>query len=419
MTTDTDTVITLSDVTKTYAFYRSPKDRLKEVFHPFQKKYHERFHALNRVSFSIRKGETVGLLGRNGSGKSTLLQLVCGISPPSIGKVETRGRISALLELGAGFNPEFSGRENVYINAAIMGLRDDEIDRRFADIVSFSEIGAFIDKPVKTYSSGMYVRLAFSIAISVNPDILIIDEALSVGDLFFQSKCYRKFREFQEKGVTILFVTHDMDAITRYCQRAFLLDQGEIRASGDPKSVIDEYHRLIVGFAGTKDSVKGIKEGEGVGGEPPSENRYGDGRALITHAGIYTMDGCPAQQLVHGEIYDFRARVSFNAQLTSPVISFTIKDPKGFNISGTNTLYKNVDTGEVREKDVIEAVFRHRMILNPGEYLLSFGCAGFENNAYVVYDRRFDLLSFQVVSFRQSVGVFDLNSEVTLHRPGS
>lgn len=419
MTTDTDTVITLSDVTKTYAFYRSPKDRLKEVFHPFQKKYHERFHALNRVSFSIRKGETVGLLGRNGSGKSTLLQLVCGISPPSIGKVETRGRISALLELGAGFNPEFSGRENVYINAAIMGLRDDEIDRRFADIVSFSEIGAFIDKPVKTYSSGMYVRLAFSIAISVNPDILIIDEALSVGDLFFQSKCYRKFREFQEKGVTILFVTHDMDAITRYCQRAFLLDQGEIRASGDPKSVIDEYHRLIVGFAGTKDSVKGIKEGEGAGGEPPSENRYGDGRALITHAGIYTMDGRPAQQLVHGEIYDFRARVSFNAQLTSPVISFTIKDPKGFNISGTNTLYKNVDTGEVREKDVIEAVFRHRMILNPGEYLLSFGCAGFENNAYVVYDRRFDLLSFQVVSFRESVGVFDLNSEVTLHRPGS
>lgn len=419
MTTDTDTVITLSDVTKTYAFYRSPKDRLKEVFHPFQKKYHERFHALNHVSFSIRKGETVGLLGRNGSGKSTLLQLVCGISPPSIGKVETRGRISALLELGAGFNPEFSGRENVYINAAIMGLKDDEIDRRFADIVSFSEIGAFIDKPVKTYSSGMYVRLAFSIAISVNPDILIIDEALSVGDLFFQSKCYRKFREFQEKGVTILFVTHDMDAITRYCQRAFLLDQGEIRASGDPKSVIDEYHRLIVGFAGTKDSVKGIKEGEGGGGEPPSENRYGDGRALITHAGIYTMDGRPAQQLVHGEIYDFRARVSFNAQLTSPVISFTIKDPKGFNISGTNTLYKNVDTGEVREKDVIEAVFRHRMILNPGEYLLSFGCAGFENNAYVVYDRRFDLLSFQVVSFRESVGVFDLNSEVTLHRPGS
>ena len=216
-----DIVINLKNITKTYRLYNNHADRVKETFHPLRKKYHHSFNALTDVSLDVKRGKTVGIIGRNGSGKSTLLQIICGILQPTSGIVEISGRISALLELGAGFNPEFTGRQNIYMNCAILGLTHEEIKARFDDIVAFAEIGDFIGQPVKTYSSGMYVRLAFAIAINVNPDILVVDEALSVGDTLFQSKCFAKFKEFQEKGITILFVTHAMDLITRYCSSAW------------------------------------------------------------------------------------------------------------------------------------------------------------------------------------------------------
>jgi len=345
---------------------------------------------------------------------------------PTSGSVEVAGRVSAILELGAGFNPEFTGRQNVYINAAILGMNQEEIEAHFDDIAAFADIGDFIDQPVKTYSSGMYVRLAFAIAINVNPDILVVDEALSVGDTFFQSKCFAKFREFQEKCITIVLVTHSLDLITRYCSFAYLLEQGEVHASGFPKNVVDEYNRLIVkcsrqtpaepGHSFEKQDIIKAKQWEGLFRINPNENRYGNGKAEILEAGIFAMDGTALQTLVQGEIYEIRLKVRFKDAISNPVLAYTIKDIKGFDLSGTNTLYQNVDTGTVHKDDVLLATFKHKMLLNPGGYLLSFGCAGYENGEYVVYERRYDYLSFDVVSRRPGVGFFDLDSKVAIRR---
>jgi len=423
---DDDIAIKVKNVTKTYSLYNRHADRVKETFHPFRKKYHHPFNALTNVSFDVKRGETVGIIGRNGSGKSTLLQVVCGILQPTSGSVDVNGRISALLELGAGFNPEFTGRENIYINATILGLRHEEIKARFGDIAAFADIGDFIDQPVKTYSSGMYVRLAFAVAINVDPHILIVDEALSVGDTLFQSKCFAKFTEFQEKGITIIFVTHALDLITRYCSTAYLLEQGMVHTSGSPKDVVDEYNRLIVRCSRQVpvEIVKSVdkqhfikkKQWEGLFQVNPNENRYGNGKAEIVEAGIFSLDGKAIQTLINGELYEFRLKVRFNDTIHNPIFAYTIKDVKGFDISGTNTLYQNIHIGSVHKGDAIMATFKHNMPLNPGGYLLSFGCAGFEDGEYIVYERRYDLLVFDVVSRRASVGFVDIDSEVTISR---
>lgn len=427
-------IINASNITKSYKLYNSHSDRVREVFHPFRKKYHNIFNALHNVSLQIKKGETVGIIGRNGSGKSTLLQIVAGILQPARGDIFVNGRISALLELGAGFNPEFTGRQNVYINAAILGLTNDEIDTRFPEIAAFADIGDFIDQPVKIYSSGMYVRLAFAIAISVNPDILIVDEALSVGDAYFQARCFAKFREFQELGVTILFVTHALNLITSYCSSAYLLELGSVHASGSPKDVVDEYNRLIVDCAWNsqresksteasinapardyeKDVIKG-KQWDGLFQLNPNENRYGDGKAEIIEAGIFTMKGEAVQTLIKGEKYAFWLKIRFNNTIENPIFAYTIKDVKGFDLSGTNTYFQNVDTGTVHDGEFVLSKFKHQMNLNPGEYLLSFGCAGHEDGKYVVYERRYDYLKFDVVSEQMRMGFFDLNSEISFY----
>ena len=418
-------VINVKNLTKTYNIYKNNRARLKESFYLWRKKFHYPFHALLDVSVDIRKGETIGIVGCNGSGKSTFLQIICGILQASSGSIDVKGRISALLELGAGFNPQFTGRQNVYLNGAILGLRKREIDDCFERILSFSEIGEFIDQPVKTYSSGMYVRLAFSIAINVKPDILIIDEALSVGDTLFQSKCYGKFKEFQKQGVTILFVTHSLSLITQYCSRAFLLEKGRICADGAPKNVVDDYSRMLVAsnsfpdkagntdpqldIIARKNIIKNFKIN-------PNENRYGNGNATILDGGIYSLNGDPFQSLIQGEEYEFRVKVKFNKTMINPILAFTIKDVKGVEISGTNTQFHNCDTGVVNPGDILEAGFRHKMLLNPGGYLLSLGCAGYEDEEYVVYERRYDYLAFDVISTHGSVGIFDLDSFVSVSR---
>ncbi len=422
-----NSAVSVKDLTKTYKLYDSHKDRVKDALNPFRKQHHHLFSALNNVSLEFAKGETVGIIGRNGSGKSTLLQIICGILKPTSGNVVANGRISAVLELGAGFNPDFTGRENVYVNGAILGLNKKEIDNRFPKILAFSGIGDFIDQPVKVYSSGMYVRLAFAVAINVNPDILVIDEALSVGDTFFQSKCFAKFKEFQEGGVTIIFVTHALDLITRFCSSAYLLEQGKLLSSGSPKSVVDEYNRLIVSCS-TQDSesvdvacivedrIVRDKQWEGLFLNNPQENRYGNGKAEILEAGIFSPDRRPVQTLIKEEVYEFRLKVRFNDKILNPILAYTIKDAKGFDISGTNTLYQNIDTGSVHKGDALLATFRHKMLLNPGGYLLSFGCAGYENGEYVVYERRYDLLTFDVVSEQACVGFVDICSEINICR---
>jgi ABC-type polysaccharide/polyol phosphate transport system ATPase subunit len=433
--------IRVENVTKTYRLYGKHADRVKETFHPLRKKYHRPFNALKNISLRVKRGETVGIIGRNGSGKSTLLQIACGILNPTSGSVHVDGKISAILELGAGFNPEFTGRQNVFLNGSILGFSREEMEERFDAIAGFADIGDFIEQPVKTYSSGMYVRLAFSVAINVDPDILVVDEALSVGDTLFQSKCFAKFEEFREKGITILFVTHGLDLITSYCSSAYLLEKGHVHTSGSPKDVVDEYKRLLVNCSkqiqtteikslqkedspvdgeyertGSKD-VHGFSRSEqwrGLFEINPNENRYGNGKAEIVEGGIFALDGRAVQILMQREIYEFRVKVRFKDTIHNPILAFTVRDVRGVDITGTNTLYQKLKTDTVYKEQVLLAIFKHKVLLNPGGYLLSIGCAAFEEEQYVVYERRYDYLAFDVVSDRQGVGIFDPDSEITV-----
>jgi len=420
-------IIEINRVSKVFKLYSRQRDRLREIFSPFAKTIrHHPFNALQNVSFSIEQGDTIGIIGRNGSGKSTLLQIICSILQPTSGSVKVDGRISALLELGAGFNPDFSGRENVYLNGSILGISTEEMDECFAAIEAFADIGEFIEQPVKKYSSGMYVRLAFAVAINVNPDILIVDEALSVGDTAFQAKCFAKFKEFQEKGVTIIFVTHSMDLITRYCKNALLLDKGRLVKIGSAKEVVDEYNRMVVNHSGNNGSeVRPLlnpkasviaKSGQIDFQLNPNENRYGNGVAEIVDVGVKSSGDLSNYTIVHGDLYRFWFTTLFHKLVKNPITAFTIKDVKGFDLTGTNTLFKNVEIGEVYKGDVILTEFEQRMMLNPGSYLLSFGCAGFESGEYVVYDRRYDVITFEVLSDLSSVGFFDLDSKIHIER---
>jgi len=244
MKENSQNVIEVHNLTKVYHLYDKPQDRLKEALNPFGKKYHHDFYALHDVSLSIKKGETVGIIGKNGAGKSTLLKIITGVLTPSNGEVKVDGKIASLLELGAGFNPEMTGYENIYLNGTLMGFSTEEIDEKIDAILEFAGIGEFIHQPVKMYSSGMFARLAFSVSINVEPDILIVDEALSVGDIAFQMKCFKKFQEFQEEGRTILFVTHALDTVIRYCNRGLVIDQGRVVVDSDAKEAVDAFKKI-------------------------------------------------------------------------------------------------------------------------------------------------------------------------------
>ena len=424
--------ISIKNLHKVFRLYPSSLARVKEIFHPFRKQYSHPFHVLSDISLTLNKGDTVGIIGRNGSGKSTLLQLICGILTPTSGEVEVQGRIAALLELGAGFNPEFTGRENVYLNGSILGISHQEMEDCFDDILAFADIGEFIDQPVKTYSSGMYVRLAFAVAINVHPDILIVDEALSVGDTLFQAKCFAKFKDFQRKGVTILFVTHSLDLITRYCNVCCLLEQGKLQAFGDPKDVIDKYNKLMLTRScAAQKKLSGSVRNDGLSAGKlknnldeqfclnPSENRYGNHKAVIDQVGMYTLDGQPAQALMQMEKYEIRCRVRFNEAIADPIFAFSIKDIHGMDVSGTNTLYHQIETGHIQAGDIVTVSFVQQMPFAGGGYLLSCGCAGYEGGEYIVYERRYEVLAFEVAAVRPCVGLVDLDSKITLSREGN
>ncbi len=419
--------IEVNNLTKVYHLYPKPKDRLRELFSLGHRKYHHEFYALKDISFNVERGQTVGIIGQNGSGKSTLLKIICGVVQPTSGSVKTDGRIASLLELGAGFNPEFTGRENVYMNGALMGLNREEIDQRFSDIESFADIGEFIDQPVKTYSSGMYVRLAFAAAINVNPDILIVDEALSVGDGLFQAKCFAKFRYLKEKGITIIFVTHNLDLVAIHCNHALLLDKGILIQQGKPKTIIDVYNRLISTRGSASSNSKVAKshqthshqmslskkaEWQGLFNINSNEDRYGTKQVEVVEAGIFTVNHEPAQILERNKEYLIKVKLCYRERMPAAIVAYTIKDPKGLILCGTNTYFRNIQMGRMEIGDVILATFKQTIRLNPGEYLLCVGATAFEQGEYVVYDRRFDYMAFKVVGNEQSVGVFDSESVI-------
>ncbi len=283
---DKDYAIRLKDVKKVYKLYNKPKDRLFDAFGLLRGKRKPALnYALKGVDLEIKKGETVGIIGTNGSGKSTILKIITGVLYQTSGDVDINGRISALLELGAGFNMEYTGVENVYLNATMMGFSDEEIEKKLPEILEFADIGDYVYQPVKTYSSGMFVRLAFAVAINIDPEILIVDEALSVGDVFFQAKCYAKFEEFKRKGKTIVFVSHDLSSISKYCDRVYLLNKGNLLGEGSPKEMIDLYKRVLVGLYDENGEVGGgeasAADGEMASMLNPETLEYGTRQALI------------------------------------------------------------------------------------------------------------------------------------------
>jgi teichoic acid transport system ATP-binding protein len=425
-----ENAITVKDVTKIYKMYDKPIDRLKESLHPRHREYHRKFYALNSISFDVKKGETVGIIGTNGSGKSTILKIITGVLSPTSGTVEVEGNISALLELGAGFNSEYTGIENIYMNGTMMGFSRKEMEARLQDILDFADIGDFVYQPVKTYSSGMFVRLAFALAINVEPEILIVDEALSVGDVFFQSKCYRRMEEIRKKGTTILMVTHDMGSIIKYCDKVVLLNRGNFVAEGAPGHMVDLYKKILANqMDSLAEELAGTNGRQGEGsGKPKHDNarglmkekltinsdrtEYGDGRAEIYDLGLFDSRGNLTNLLMKGENFTIREKIRFHARIQSPIFTYTIKDKKGTDLSGTNTMFEGTDIRPVGPGDEYEVSFTQKMTLQGGEYLLSMSCTGFEQGEHVVYHRLYDVANITVISNKNTVGVYDMESEV-------
>ena len=411
-----DVAIQVKNVVKVYKLYDKMRDRVKEAF-GFGKGNYKLHYALNGVNMEIRRGETVGIIGTNGSGKSTILKIITGVLHPTSGEVTVNGRISALLELGAGFNPEYSGLENVYLNGTMMGFSEKEIDEKLPAILEFADIGDYVYQPVKTYSSGMFVRLAFAVAINIEPEILIVDEALSVGDVFFQSKCYHKFEEFKEMGKTIVFVSHDLNSIAKYCDRVFLLNKGTLLGVGSAKEMIDAYKQVLVGQYKAGGS-KGTTENEldeafsRAEGTNPNVLEYGDGRARIVEYEIIDENGTKTNALIKGTSFTLRIKVKFSADLPSPIFAFTVKNVQGTEITGTNTMVEKAFLDGVRAGQVKEVTFTQKVDLQGGEYLLSLGVTGYEGDNFQVYHRLYDVINMTVVSDKNTVGFYDMNSKI-------
>ena len=431
--------INVCDVTKIYRLYDKPIDRLKESISLTHKKYHKEFFALDKISFSVEKGSTVGIIGTNGSGKSTILKIITGVLNPTTGSVEVDGNISALLELGAGFNMDYTGIENIYMNGTMMGFSREQMEAKLPEILEFADIGDFVYQPVKTYSSGMFVRLAFALAINVEPEILIVDEALSVGDVFFQAKCYRRMEEIRKTGTTILMVTHDMGSVIKYCDKVILLNKGEFLAEGPAGEMVDLYKKILAGrmddleadlakrldsnFSDMMELNNDInkthaKEYHGLMKEKisinPNKTEYGDGRAEIYDLGLLDSKGELTNLLLKGEEFTIREKIRFNANIESPIFTFTIKDKKGTELSGTNTMFEGAPVKPVKPGDEAVVEFKQKMTLQGGEYLLSMSCTGFENGTHVVYHRLYDVTFITVISNKNTVGVYDMESKVNL-----
>ena len=422
--------ISVQDVTKIYRLYDKPIDRLLEAMSITKKTYHKKFFALDKISFEIEKGTTVGIIGTNGSGKSTILKIITGVLNPSSGNVEVEGNISALLELGAGFNMDYTGIENIYMNGTMMGFGREEMEKKLPEILEFADIGDFVHQPVKTYSSGMFVRLAFALAINVEPEILIVDEALSVGDVFFQAKCYKKMDEIRQKGTTILMVTHDMGSVIKYCDKVILLNKGSFVAEGKAGEIVDLYKKILANRfeieeeakddklpveAKATDTGKLMKESLSIN---PNVTEYGDKRAEIYDLGLIDSKGEISNLLLKGEEFTIRERIRFFADIKQPIFTYTIKDKKGTELSGTNTMFELTDIEEVHAGDSYDVEFRQKMNLQGGEYLISMSCTGFENGQHVVYHRLYDVANITVISNKNTVGIYDMESRVSasLHR---
>ena len=418
--------IEIKDLVKVYKLYDRARDRVKDAFGLGRKQSYKLHYALNGVSLSIRKGETVGIIGTNGSGKSTILKIITGVLNPTAGEVSVNGRISALLELGAGFNQEYNGIENVYLNGTMMGFSDKEIEKKLPAILEFADIGDYVNQPVKTYSSGMFVRLAFAVAINIEPEILIVDEALSVGDVFFQAKCYHKFEEFKKMGKTIVFVSHDLSVISKYCDRVFLLNKGQLLGEGAPKEMIDAYKQVLVGqyeLPANQEHAKFLEEVRQQGddgkaketaaaGVNPEALEYGTGQARILEYYLTDDRGIRTTAVIKGSFFTLHMRVRFQEHVPGPIFAFTFKNVMGTEITGTNSMVEKAFLESAEPGQVKDITFTQKMTLQGGEYLLSLGVTGYNGDTFEVYHRLYDALDVTVVSDKNTVGYYDMESVV-------
>ncbi len=404
--------IQVTDLVKEYKLYERGRDRVIDALSLSRKPHYTKKLALNHVDMTIHRGEMIGIIGTNGSGKSTILKIITGVLTPSSGTVQVNGRISALLELGAGFNMEYNGIDNIYLNGTMIGFSEKEIEAKMDDILDFADIGEYIYQPVKSYSSGMFMRLAFAVAINIDPEILIVDEALAVGDVFFQAKCYRKFEEFKKAGKTVLFVSHDLSSISKYCDRVICLNQGVKLGEGSPKEMIDIYKQVLVGQYNADENTKRTQKNA-----EKSEAKtldYGSGKAKIIDYDVIDNKGLSNSTIMKGTSCTIKMTVEFMEDVKAPIFAFTIKNKYGVEITGTNTMFEKTFLESVKKGDKKTISFVQNVDLQGGEYLISLGCTGFEGTDFTVYHRLYDVMGLTVVSDKNSVGYYDMNSKVTV-----
>ena len=431
-----DTVVKITNLVKEYKMYARKKDRLFEAVLPGYKK-HTVFRAMDNLSLEIKKGEVLGILGKNGAGKSTLLKMITGVVTPTSGEIEVNGKISSLLELGAAFNPELTGVENIYQHGQVMGLTNEQIEEKKDEIIEFADIGEHLYQPVKTYSSGMFARLAFACAINVEPDILIVDEVLSVGDIAFQLKCFKKFEQFKEKGKTIIFVTHNIADVLKNCNRAIILENGKMTFDGDVKTGVNKYKKIIVGMSDSesKEMEDTAKEAEVKSttvkdekivlaeewkshfAQNPNIIEYGNKKAEVIDYGMFDLNNNPINAFDNGDEVILRSKVIFHEQVKDPIFTMTVKDFQGNDIAGTNSEIEKVITGTFEAGDVVVAEFRQRIPVVSGKYTLSFSCTRFNLKGELeVLNRKYDALLIEVITTKPTVGLLRIDSNITVKK---
>ena len=395
-------MVLVHNVSKLYRLYRRPADRIRELI-PFPRRArHQEFWALRDINFQVERGETLGIVGPNGCGKSTLLQIICGILQPATGRVLTRGRIAALLELGAGFNPEFTGRENVFLNGEIMGISRGAIERALPSIAAFADIGDFLNRPVKEYSSGMYVRLAFATAIHVEPEILVVDEALAVGDAVFANRCVRKFQELRERKITVLFVSHDLSLVKQLSDRALLLVDGRMQALGEPNDVINQYVGLVL-------EKERADRGPSEQARLSAGFRHGDRASEIVAVQLLDASGAPVKVVTSGETVRVRMRSVFHRAKSDLMVGILIRNRIGIDVYGTNTRVEQIELGRFDAGDELDLEFQFECWLAPQAYTLTVAIQNADGSSHDWLD---DVLAFDVVDARALAGVANLRARV-------
>ena len=430
--TDDDIVIKIEGLYKNYKMFPRKRDRLIETIFPKIER-HGTFTAINNLNLDVRKGEVLGVLGKNGAGKSTLLKMITGVVTPSAGKMKINGKVSSLLELGTAFNPELTGIANIYQHGQVMGLSNEEIKSKEQEIIEFADIGDHLYQPVKTYSSGMFARLAFACAINVDPDILIVDEVLSVGDMAFQLKCFKKFQQFKDKGKTILFVTHSITDILKNCTRTIIIDSGNKIYDGDVKEGVEQYKKIIVGSDFERNNQKKTEIDEKENdfeesfklnnndfwkrnfNENPNIISYGNGKAEVIDYGMFDLNNNYISVIENDKEVVLKSKIWFKEDVSDPIFTMTIKDFQGLEVCGTNTLIEKIATGKYKKDDIVEVQFRQRINIAPGKYTLSFSCTHFnERGELEVFNRKYDALLVEVLSSKDTVGMMRLDSNIDM-----